>query len=108
MSEGYQAPVVGALYASRDDDGRYRIMKVLALDASAVHIRIYADRFEQLPTQVTSSELSLGSLGGPEFGIGHVPVNAKGFGVGLTVVGLEEVREEELDGYRIWAGLDPI
>lgn len=108
MSDSYQAPVLGGLYASRDPDGRYRIMKVLALDGFAVHVRLYADRFQELPTQISSSQLEMGFKSESEFGVGHVPLSPKGFGFGMTLVGMEEVHADELDGYRIWAGLDPI
>ena len=108
MSSPHQTPVVGALYASRGDDGRFRIMKILALDDFAVHLRIYAERFDEPPARISSAQLSLGVFGPGGYGIGHVPISAKGFGAGLTLVGLEEVHEEELDGYRIWAGQDPL
>ena len=103
-----QAPVIGALYASRESDGRYRIVKVLALDDSAVHVRIYADRFQEPPASISSADLSIGFKNESEFGVGHLPLNRRGAGVGWVLVGLETVDEDELDGYRIWAGLDPI
>lgn len=100
-------PIVGGLYASRGEDGRYRIMKVLAVDAIAVHLRSYADRFEELPAEVASSKLSLGRLGPPHgTGIGHFPLAHEGFfRTEHVLVGRETVVEDELEGYRIWAGL---
>jgi hypothetical protein len=102
--------VVGGLYATRDKDGTYRIVKVLVVDEYAVHLRSYADRFKELPTQVSSSQLSLGGFGRPEgFGIGHFPLAREGFDREERVlVGRESVAHDELDGYRIWAGIDPI
>ena len=101
--------LVGGLYASRGSDGQYRISKVLVLDEHAVHLRSYADRFTELPKQVRSSDLSLGRLDSGSFGIGHFPLDRGAFEREPAVlVGREEIAEDELDGYRIWAGIDPI
>jgi hypothetical protein len=102
--------VVGGLYAIRDQDGTYRIVKVLVVDEFAVHLRSYANRFKELPAQVTSSRLSLGGLDSPEgLGIGHFPLAREAFDHEERVlVGRESVADDELDGYRIWAGIDPI
>ena len=109
-SQSVAAIIVGGLYASRDRDGNYRIVKVLVVDEFAVHLRSYADRFRELPAQVRSSELSMGRLGSPEgFGIGHFPVARQAFGREEHIlVGRESVADDELDGYRIWAGIDPV
>ena len=100
--------VVGGLYAMRDEDGRYRIVKVLVVDDVAVHLRSYADRFEMLPTELSSSQLSLGGVGRPEgMGIGHFPIAREGFAREEHIlIGREAVADEELEGYRIWAGIE--
>lgn len=100
-----QAPVAGGLYAARGADGKFRVTKVLVIDEHAVHIRIYAERFDQLPEGLTSAGLSLGSLSGPDgFGIGHAPISRQGFlAEERTLLTVEPVAEEELEGYRIWA-----
>src|SRR5262245_29439888 len=36
--------VVGGLYAMRDEDGKYHVVKVLVADDAAVHLRSYAGR----------------------------------------------------------------
>jgi hypothetical protein len=104
--EGAEEIVVGGLYATRDEDGAYRILKVLAVDEWVVHLRCYADRFEELPTRVSSAELSLGGVGRPEgLGIGHFPLARQAFDQSERhLVAREPVADEELDGYRIWAG----
>ena len=106
MSES--APVVGGLYCSQASDGTFRVLKVLVIDESAVHVRMYAERFQEAPTNVSSSGLSLGSLGSPGgFGIGHAPLSLKGFlAEARTLLAVEAVANEELQGYRIWAGED--
>ena len=102
--------VVGGLYATRDEDGYYRIVKVLVVDEFAVHIRCYATRFRELPVRVRSSELTLGGPDCPEgFGVGHIPLARKAFDREERVlVGREPVADDELTGYRIWAGIDPV
>ncbi len=98
--------VVGGLYAGHCEEGGYHVVKVLALDEEAVHLRLYADRFQQKPNCVTSAELSLGRLGDPgRFGIGHFPLARGGFGnFAQILLAVEPVAEVELEGYRIWQG----
>jgi hypothetical protein len=100
--------VVGDLYAPQDQDGTYRIVKVLVVDEFAVHLRSYANRFKERPSQVRSSELSMGQFVSPEgFGIGHFLVTREGFSLeGRVLLSRESVRHDELDRYRIWAGID--
>jgi hypothetical protein len=102
--------VVGGLYATQERDGSYRIVKVLVGDEFVVHLRSYANRFKEQPTQVRSSELSMGGIGSPDgFGIGHFPMAREGFLLeGRVLVGHESVNYDELDGYRIWAGIDSL
>jgi hypothetical protein len=104
----FNQPIVGGIYASRGEDGRYRVCKVLVVDQIAVHIRSYATRFDELPTGINSSQLSMGGIGLPEgFGVGHLPIALDGFWVDNPVlVGTEPVNDDELLGYRIWAGID--
>ena len=101
--------VVGGLYATRGEGGTYRILKVLAVDELAVHLRCYADRFEEVPAHVRSSDLSLGGVGSPEgLGIGHFPLAREAFErEERHLVGREPVADEELDGYRLWMGGHP-
>jgi hypothetical protein len=105
-----EIPVVGGLYGSQSSDGTFRVTKVLVVDEFAVHVRMYAERFNHMPTDVSSSQLSLGSFGGPSgFGIGHAPLSREGFLKGpRTHIATEEVSEDELEGYRIWAGEDEV
>ena len=101
-------PVIGGLYGSRTSDGTYRIVKVIAVDDFAVHVRMYAERFPTLPVGISSAQLSLGSLGSAGgFGIGHAPLSRQGFlREARALLATEQVCDEELEGYRIWAGED--
>ena len=106
MSE--TSPVVGGVYASQTADRTYRITKVLVAEDGIVHVRMYAERFAELPKSAASSDLSLGSIGSAAgFGIGHAPMALEGFlAEPRVLLGVEPVDEEELEGYRIWAGDD--
>jgi hypothetical protein len=51
-------------------------MKVLAVDHSAIHVRLYKNRFTNRPQSVDTRELSLGSIDDPDgFGVGHLPLS---------------------------------
>lgn len=95
---------VGGLYATQDDDGSWRVVKVLALDGHAVHLRSYANKFQEQPKDIDPATLTLGGLKDPAgFGIGHFPVAKEGFfkekRVLLKVV---PVKDDELDGYKLY------
>jgi hypothetical protein len=95
--------VVGGLYASKSEDGTFRVSKVLAVDDSAVHVRIYENKFQNLPLNLDTSVLSLGGLGDPEgFGIGHAPIAKSGWLASRVFLKKEPVRDEELDGYKYY------
>ena len=95
---------VGGLYATQDEDGSWRVMKVLAVDEFAVHLRSYANKFSDQPKDIDPAELTLGGINAPGgFGIGHFPLAKEGFfkdnPILLKVV---SVKEEELEGYKLY------
>ena len=95
---------VGNIYATLDDDGKYRISKVLAVDEFAVHLRTYANRFDQLDRELDPAVLSLGSIDDPGgFGIGHFPLAIEAFANDNPIF-LKQVAvtEDELDGYKLY------
>jgi hypothetical protein len=95
--------VVGGLYASKSKDGSFRVSKVLAVDESAVHVRIYKNKFPVLPQNLDTSALSLGKVGDPEgFGVGHAPMAKEGWLASQVFLKKEQVRDEELEGYRYY------
>lgn len=102
--------VTGGLYASPHSDGTYSIIKVLVIDDFALHLRTYANRFKTIPYALDPAQLTLGSLGDDGgFGIGHFPVSHAGAGVEDWVFLMQQpVLHDELDGYRIWAGIDSV
>src|SRR5947207_9603396 len=71
---------VGGIYSVENDNGRFGVVKILALEPSIVHIRIYTNSFATRPERIDPSTLYLGSiLDDDEFGIGHVPLSRNGF-----------------------------
>lgn len=95
---------VGGLYATQDKDKSWRVMKVLAVDEFAVHLRRYANKFPEQPKDVDPANLTLGGLNNPAgFGIGHFPLAKAGFLKDNPVlIKVVPVREEELEGYKVY------
>jgi hypothetical protein len=95
---------VGGLYATKDKDGSWRVMKVLAVDDFAVHLRSYANKFPEQPKDVDPAKLSLGGLKEPgRFGIGHFPLAKEGFfNDNPALIKVVPVKDEELEGYKLY------
>lgn len=96
--------IVGGVYSTRDDDEMFRVVKVLACDEKAIHLRIYKNRFWSRPVQVAVDELQLGTIhDGGIPGIGHFPLKLSSFTNWQPVlIRPEPVDESELEGYRMW------
>jgi hypothetical protein len=95
---------VGGLYATQNKDGSWRVMKVLAVDDYAVHLRSYANKFPEQPKDVDPAMLTLGGLNNPAgFGIGHFPLAKEGFFNDKPVfIKVVPVQEDELEGYKLY------
>ena len=86
---------IGGIYAAKNDEGKYTLTKILALDDVAVHARLYNEEFDELPTSVTSNDLT--------FLIGHAPMAREGFlAEHRDLVTVEPVTDSELEGYRLY------
>ena len=95
---------VGGLYSVNDGEGSYRVAKILVLDDSAVHIRLYKNKYPSRPQSVDLSTLSLGSINDKDgFGMGHLPLSRKAFANWQPIFLFQSsVTEEELEGYKMW------
>jgi hypothetical protein len=84
--------------------GEYKIAKILMVDASTFHIRLYKERFSCAPTHVDTAALSLGKIDDKDgFGIGHLPLSRATFAAWAPLrIQRESVTDEELEGYRMW------
>jgi hypothetical protein len=90
-----QPPKIGGIYANKYSDGTYQIVKVLAVDDLAVHVRVYADKPNSLPTSIDTSKLDVM--------VGHAPVERAIFDQEQsTLLKVEDVTDPELEGYRVY------
>jgi len=94
---------VGGLYAEAGEDGKWRVVKVLAVDQRAVHLRLYANTFDQQPTHLDPAQLSLGDASNrANIGIGHLPMAKSGFLDTHALIKVVPITDEELEGYRLY------
>ncbi len=101
-------PVAGDLVSVVDDDGRFAVMKVLAVDKQGAHARLYVQRFATRPTanEIAETELQTAPFGPDHpnpFSIGHLPLSHASFADWHPqLICSSEVAEDELEGYRMW------
>jgi hypothetical protein len=96
-------PIEGGLYVTCSSKA-YGILKVLKVEEEIVHVRLYKNKYEEMPTRVAHGSLQLGSIDDKDgFGIGHLPIGRETFASWQPQFlqhGL--VEPEELDGYQTW------
>ncbi|SHI50321.1 hypothetical protein SAMN02745181_0270 [Rubritalea squalenifaciens DSM 18772] len=85
----------GGVYASKNEEGKFTITKILALDEFTVHARFYNEEFDQIPSDIATKNLS--------FLIGHAPIAREGFlKDNQQWITTEEVSADELKGYKLY------
>ena len=96
--------VPGQIYSVRRDPLSFGLVKILAADSDAVHVRLYKHTFPVRPEVGSSPLLALGTLNDADgFGIGHVPLAHDAFQAWEPVlVRAETVSDAELEGYNMW------
>jgi len=98
--------IEGGLYATPQESGGFAVLKVLKIDEGGVHVRLYSNRFAELPTSLDESSLYMaGQNRAPdeELGMGHAPISSASFASwGARFVQQSSVAEDELEGYQIW------
>ncbi len=94
----------GALYSVDSGEGYFQVAKVLVVDSTGVHVRLYKNRFKTRPDKVDFEKLSLGSIDNPDgFGMGHLPLTHEAFRAWEPVFIVESpITADELEGYRQW------
>lgn len=104
LFEGSHNYEVGGIYTAWTQ-GRYRAMKLLSADHGGIHLRVYSNSWEERPTQLDPTELTLDSTAeNSPTAIGHMPLVRTGFlAMGPKLLISTAVDESELDGYRMWA-----
>jgi hypothetical protein len=94
----------GSICTIEDGEGKFGVVKVLAIDPQVTHVKIYKNKYDKRPSEVDINTLSLGSINDKDgFGIGHVPLGKKEFDNWKPVpIGYEKITKEDLEGYEIW------
>jgi hypothetical protein len=94
-------PIEGGIYVTEDVTSEvpgYRLMKILKVEADAVHVRLYSDDFQTKPT---------GEPTHMTVGIGHMPISREQFWRWEPeFIEVSSVSAEELEGYEIWRDAD--
>jgi hypothetical protein len=97
----------GDLVSVVTDDGKFGVVKILAVDSNGVHVRLYVQRYEERPEAAQIEALDTAPFG-PEheqpFSAGHLPLSGSSFaGWEPEIVSRgHQVEAEELEGYRLW------
>jgi uncharacterized protein YndB with AHSA1/START domain len=108
------ATVVTLRLGAREDGvDVWGVAKILRSEILKVHLAVYGTTWQERPSEVDPAALRLGRMSDeaiergdppdPSLGIGHVPLERGAFDQAKPrFVGLVPLRQEELDGYRIW------
>ncbi len=96
--------IVGGVY-SVQWDGDIRVVKVLAVDETVVHLKVYRNRLEVRPSDVDISmlkwDIDMNDLS--TIGIGHIPIALDGFLADEPVfITADAVTLAELDAVARW------
>ena len=98
--------VEGGLYYTQNENASYSVLKILKLDDQGVHVRLYSNQFSSPPTKVDESALYMAGVDhkpNETLGMGHVPLSKKSFaGWKATFFQQSTVKDEELEGYKMW------
>ncbi len=95
----------GSICTIEDGEGKFGVVKVLVINDQEAHVKIFKNKYDQRPVKVDIKTLSLGSINDNDggFGIGHVPLERKGFDNWKPLsVDFEEVTKDDLIGYEMW------
>lgn len=95
----------GSICTIEDGAGKFGVVKVLVINNEEAHVKIYKNKYDQRQNKIDIKTLSLGSINDNDgkFGIGHVPLQRKGFDNWKPViVGFEAVTKDDLMGYEMW------
>ena len=94
---------VGGIY-SVWGRGTYKVIKILNVDEGGVHLRMYANTWQERPSTIDPDTLTLtGEDAGSIQAIGHMPVVRSNFlSMGPRLAASSPVTDAELEGYRMW------
>jgi len=96
----------GGLYAFKNENGSYSVLKVLKSEGGGVHVKVYSNQFDSPPTQVDESKLYVvGVNHKPNETLGNddMPLKPEGYlNYHATFVQQSTVTPQELEGYNTW------
>jgi hypothetical protein len=96
----------GGLYAFKNDNGSYSVMKLLKVEGGGAHVKIYSNQFDSPPTQVDESKLYLAGLNhkpNETLGVEDAPLSGESFqNYKATFVQQSTVTPQELEAYNTW------
>lgn len=84
--------------------GSFGAAKLLRRDDKGVHVRVYANTWQERPTEIETGTLGMETSGeGMPKAFGHMPLATHAFlAMGPKLSARSEVKEDELDGYKLW------
>ena len=96
--------VTGGLYAVQErEDAQYWLAKVIYIEEHVVHVVCYAERPEQLSSEITGQDLTVGlNREDGSFGIDHLPLPKSHFIANTVFLGQRPLTENDFAGYRIF------
>jgi hypothetical protein len=93
----------GGLYSVPDGDGKYSMLKILKLDEEGVHVQLYSNLYDSIPSDVNQKDLFIERNPKKFTGAMHVPLSNKVFKKWRAkLIKIIDISEEELVGYNIW------
>ncbi|RWX45424.1 Sel1 repeat-containing protein [Candidatus Electrothrix aarhusensis] len=97
--------VTGGLYAVQEQqEALYWLAKVIYIEEHVVHVVCYAERPEQLSSEITGQDLTVGlKREDGSFGIDHLPLPKSHFIADTVFLGQRPLTENDFAGYRIYA-----
>ena len=96
-------PVEGGLYVICSKRP-YSVLKVLKAEEGIIHIRLYKNKYGEIPAKIAPDSLELGSINDKDdFGVGHLPISQEMFASWKPQFLQHTLLEqEELEGYEEW------
>ena len=93
----------GVFYAIEWGDGTFGNVKVLKVDETLVHIRLYPNTYTRNPVGLSPDELEAQAIRNEQPKIGHLPISRELFESWNPAPWVRQaVQPDELDRYQIW------
>ncbi|WPD22519.1 MAG: tetratricopeptide repeat protein [Candidatus Electrothrix scaldis] len=96
--------MAGGIYSLQEqEDGPYWLTKVIYVEEQVVHVVCYAQRPEQLPSEIVEQQLTIAlNKEDSSFGIEHLPLPRTDFAANAVLLGQRSLSENDFTGYRLY------